>query len=445
MLEKIVLAFIAGLTVGLIVYWMRSKAIKKINESIRNDILERVIRMEQMEISLEEFKSNLEKSRIENVKLNSEYSSLVANNSFLEKALSTQKEDIANSQERMKMEFENLSNKILDKNSKKITEQSKNDLDQILKPFKEKIKDFETKVENKHVQDVRDRAQLMEKITHLSELNKSMQKETKNLTTALKGDSQKQGNWGELVLERVLEHSGLVKGAEYFTQVHAESDTGKRHRPDVVVNLPENKHVIIDSKVSLTAYEAAIGADDLEVRTGFIKKHLISVKNHVKELNVKNYQGAVGIDSPDFVLMFMPIEASFSLAVKEDADIYNYAWDRKVVIVSPSTLLATLKTVSSLWKQEKQNRNAIEIAAQAGALYDKFVGFTDDLIKVGVQLKNTTKVYEASMNKLTEGKGNLVRRAEQIKVLGAKTTKDINNPLKNRSAVVEQSKESKVD
>jgi DNA recombination protein RmuC len=272
-----------------------------------------------------------------------------------------------------------------------------------------------------------------------------MQKETKNLTTALKGDSQKQGNWGELVLERVLEHSGLVKGAEYFTQVHAESDTGKRHRPDVVVNLPENKHVIIDSKVSLTAYEAAIGADDLEVRTGFIKKHLISVKNHVKELNVKNYQGAVGIDSPDFVLMFMPIEASFSLAVKEDADIYNYAWDRKVVIVSPSTLLATLKTVSSLWKQEKQNRNAIEIAAQAGALYDKFVGFTDDLIKVGVQLKNTTKVYEASMNKLTEGKGNLVRRAEQIKVLGAKTTKDINNPLKNRSAVVEQSKESKVD
>jgi len=456
MQEGVILSFLIGLILGAIIIWFLTRNIKKENEILSRKVDEGKVFLTQSDRLVQELKTEIAGTREENKMQNAKLSSLATSNQHLQEAMlkqgkdieSSQKkhqEELEKSQERLKLEFENLSNKILDKNSKKLTEQSKNDLDQILKPFRENIKKFEDKVDNKNIQDARDRAQLIEKIKQLSDLNESMRKDAKNLTSALKGDSQKQGNWGELVLERVLEHSGLVKGQEYYTQVHAESEEGKRHRPDVIVNLPENKHLIIDSKVSLTAYEQAIATDDPEERDLFIKKHMISIKNHIKELNIKNYQLAKGIDSPDFVLMFMPIEASFSLAVKEDVSIYNYAWDRKVVIVSPSTLLATLKTISSLWKQEKQNQNAIEIATQAGALYDKFVGFTEDLIKVGRQLDTTTKTYQDSMKKLTDGTGNLVRRAEKIKALGAKASKSVDVKLKERAGVAERQKEKEID
>lgn len=435
MIERIVIAFIIGAAIGAVVVWLILRSAKKELENVRRDKSELDLKVKQVQDQLEQNIRDVEVLRNENKQQVSKIAELQTARAFLDEKLEEQKIQSEKAGERMKMEFENLSNQILNKSSKKITDQNKSDLDAVLKPFKEKIIEFETKVENKHVADARDRAQLIEKIAGLTKLNEQMQAEAKNLTTALKGDSKKQGNWGELVLERVLENSGLEKGSEYITQQHVQSEDGKRLHPDVIIKLPQDKHVVIDSKVSLTAYERVIAAESPEEKAIHIKQHIISVKNHIKELNEKNYQHAVGVDSPDFVLMFMPIEASFSLAVKEDNEIFKYAWDKKVVIVSPSTLLATLRTISSLWTQEKQTKNALEIAKQAGALYDKFVGFSNDLIDIGKKIDTTKKAYQESMKKLTEGTGNLVRRVESIKKLGAKTTKSINENLKNRASL----------
>ena len=295
------------------------------------------------------------------------------------------------------------------------------------------MENFKKKVEDTNKQGAERNASLIQQIKHLSELNKQITKEAENLTNALKGDSKTQGNWGEVVLERILEKSGLEKGREYETQVSEIGEDGKRYQPDVVVKLPDNKHIIIDSKVSLVSYERSTAADNDSERLPQLKLHIQSIRNHVKGLSDKNYQNLYGLDGLDFVLLFIPIEPAFTLAVQQEPELFNDAYSKNIVIVSPTTLIATLRTISSIWKQEYQNKNAIEIARQSGALYDKFQAFTEDLINVGKHLTGTQKAYQESMKKLSEGNGNLIRRAENLKKLGAKASKQIDSRLLDRS------------
>lgn len=340
-----------------------------------------------------------------------------------------QKKEFEELNKRFNTEFENLANKILDEKSKKFADQNKENLEVILKPLRENIEKFEKKVEEKYDNEQKERASLKGEIKVLHELNKKISEEAHNLTTALKGDSKKQGNWGELILERILENSGLIKGEEYFTQQSTLNDAGSRIQPDVIIQLPDDKQIIIDSKVSLVAYERFVNAEDIADQERFLKEHVTSVKRHINELFEKNYHTGKGLNSPEFVLMFMPIESSFSASVRADDELFNYAWDKRIVIVSPSTLLATLRTVASIWKQDRQTKNALDIAEKSGRLYDKFVGFIEDMQKIGDRLQSTQKVYDEGMKKLSEGSGNLVRRAEELKKMGARANKQLPNEI----------------
>ena len=257
-------------------------------------------------------------------------------------------------------------------------------------------------------------------------MNIKISEEAQNLTKALKGDNKQQGNWGELILEKILEGSELVKDQEYQTQVNDNNDDGKRIQPDVVVFLPEDKHLIIDSKVSLTAYEKYVNAEHVEEQEAALKEHLSSFKAHIKGLSEKKYQNAQSLNSPDFILMFIPIESSFGIAIREDISLFNYAWDRKIVMVSPSTLLATLKTVASIWKQEKQNKNVLLIADESGKLYDKFVGFLEELESIETNFKRVHNQLDEAKKKLSTGRGNIIGKVEKLKNLGAKANKQIN-------------------
>ena len=336
-----------------------------------------------------------------------------------------QKKEFEDLNKRFNTEFENLANKILEEKSKKFTDQNKENIELILTPLRERIKDFEKKVDEKYDTEQKERASLKGEIKTLHELNKQISQEAHNLTTALKGDSKKQGNWGELILERVLENSGLIKGQEYTTQEMTYNEEGDRLFPDVVIQLPDNKQIIIDSKVSLVAYERFVNADEDDERDKWIKAHVASVKAHIKGLSEKNYHTSKGMNSPEFVLMFMPIESSFSASIRADDELFNFAWDKRIVIVSPSTLLATLRTVSSIWKQDRQTQNAIEIARKSGDMYNKFVGFVEDMQKIGSRLNSTQTAYNDGMKKLSEGTGNLVKRAEELRKMGAKANKQL--------------------
>ena len=336
-----------------------------------------------------------------------------------------QKKEFEELNKRFNTEFENLANKILDEKSKKFTDQNKENLELILTPLRDRIKDFEKKVDEKYDNEQKERASLKGEIKTLHELNKQISQEAHNLTTALKGDSKKQGNWGELILERILENSGLIKGEEYFTQQTTYNEGGDRLFPDVVIQLPDDKQIIIDSKVSLVAYERFVNSDDEAEQDKWLKAHVTSVKAHIKGLSDKNYHTSKGMDTPEFVLMFMPIESSFSASIRADDELFNFAWDKRIVIVSPSTLLATLRTVSSIWKQDRQTKNAIQIAQKSGDMYNKFVGFVEDMQKIGTRLNSTQTAYNDGMKKLSEGTGNLVRRAEELRKMGAKSTKEL--------------------
>jgi DNA recombination protein RmuC len=294
-------------------------------------------------------------------------------------------------------------------------------LSEILNPLKERIQLFEKKVDETYDKELRDKISLREEVRKLTELNTRVSEEANNLTKALKGDVKKQGNWGEVILERVLERSGLTKGQEYEREVVVEGADFTVQRPDVIIHLPDNKHIVIDSKVSLVAYERLMSADTETHRDACLKDHISSLRSHVKLLSEKNYQNAQNINTPDFVLMFLPIEASFSVAVQGDSEIFAYAWERKIVVVSPTTLLATLRTISSIWKQENQTKNAQEIARLSGALYDKFIGFAEDMAKIKANIDRTSGAYDDAMKKMKEGSGNIIRTAEKIKELGAKT------------------------
>lgn len=339
-----------------------------------------------------------------------------------------QKAEVEKLQEKFTKEFENLANKILDEKSTKFSKQNKESLEIILNPLQEKIKNFEKRVEDTHKESIDRHAMLRQQIIGLKELNEQMSKEATNLTKALKGDSKIQGNWGELVLERVLEKSGLEKDREYFVQNSFTTDEGRRVLPDVVLHLPDNKKMIIDSKVSLVAYERFVNEEDEDQRARFLKEHVSSLKKHIEQLSGKNYHTLYEIESPDFVLLFVPIEPAFAVAINRDNNIYNWAFEKNIVIVTPSTLLATLRTVDSMWTNEKQQQNAIEIATQAGRLYDQFVNLTEDLIKVGNQLNTVKGSYDSTMVKLT-GKGNLISKVERLKKLGSKASKQVNEKL----------------
>ncbi|MBL4678371.1 MAG: DNA recombination protein RmuC [Mucilaginibacter sp.] len=338
-----------------------------------------------------------------------------------------QKQEIENTRLHFQREFENVAEKLLKEKSREFTDLNKNSIDAILNPLKENIKTFEEKVDKVYNMEAAERNTLKGVITQLMELNQTISSEASNLTKALKGDNKKQGNWGEVILEKVLERSGLVRDREYRMQASFNSTDGSRFQPDVIIDLPDNKHLIIDSKVSLIAYERLVNAETEEDRKLFSKGHVESIRGHVHNLSSKNYHDLHQINSPDFVLLFVPIESSFSFAVQLDAELFSDAWEKRVVIVSPSTLLATLRTIASMWKQERQNRNVMEIARLSGTMYDKFVGFVNDMESIGKNISQTQTAYANAFNKLTDGNGNLTVTAEKIKKLGAKANKQIDN------------------
>lgn len=364
-----------------------------------------------------------------------ERSQLAAANQSLENArayyksqqekIQEQKIEVEQIRKDFQLEFQNIAGKLLDEKSQKFVETNRTNLDILLNPLKENIKAFEEKVEKVYNMEAAERNTLKGVITQLMDLNKLISSEAQNLTRALKGDNKKQGNWGEVILEKVLERSGLVKDREYRLQASITGPDGIRMQPDAVIDLPDDKHLIVDSKVSLVAYDRLVNCETDEERKLFSKAHVESIRGHVNGLSSKNYHDLYQINSPDFVLLFIPIESSFSIAVQIDAELFNDAWDKRVVIVSPSTLLATLRTIASMWKQERQNRNVLEIARLSGAMYDKFVGFVGDMEGIGKNLRQSQNAYDSALNKLTDGAGNLVKTAEKIKGLGARANKQL--------------------
>lgn len=396
-------------------------------------------RLNQVHIANDDLKQSLNKVELDRDKIREEKELLLSelartNADFdnLKQKNDEQKAEVEKLQEKFTKEFENLANKILDEKSNKFTTQNKENLDAILKPLQEKIQHFEKRVEETNKEDITRSADLRRQIIGLKELNEQMSKETTNLTKALKGDTKMQGNWGELVLERVLERSGLQKDREYFVQQSFSTEEGKRVMPDVIIHLPGDKKLIVDSKVSLVAYERYINEIDDTEKPSHLKNHVISVKKRVSELGEKNYHQLYEMESPDFVLLFIPIESAFAIASMEYPNLYSDAFEKNIIIVTPTTLLAVLKTIDSMWQNEKQKENAIEIATQAGRLYDSFVNLTEELIKVGNQIGTVQKSYESAMVKLT-GKGNLIKRVENLKTLGAKASKQQNQKLLKRA------------
>ncbi len=434
----ILLAAICGLVgayVGNLLARLKQKSeVSKLEERLTQAKSQEEKLIERFENVLQERESIRKEKEFLNLELTRRNSEL----ENLEEKNREHKEEVKKLQERFTKEFENLANKIFDTKSEKFTKQNKENLDVILKPLQEKIDKFEKKVEETHKESIDRHAMLRQQIIGLKELNEQMSKEAVNLTKALKGDSKAQGNWGELVLERVLEKSGLEKNREYFVQTNFVTEDGKRVLPDVVLHLPDNKKMIIDAKVSLVDYERYMSEEDEDLRDKHLKSHLDSLRRHIDQLSAKNYQDIYKIESPDFVLMFIPIEPAFAVAVSQDNALYNSAFEKNIVIVTPTTLLATLRTIDSMWTNEKQQQNALEIATQAGALYDSFTNLTDELIKVGKQIGTVQTSYESAMKKLT-GRGNLVRRVEKLKKLGAKASKHIDPKLLKRAEDEEES------
>ncbi len=350
----------------------------------------------------------------------------------LQRINTEQKEEVEKLQEKFTKEFENLANKILEEKSEKFTKQNKVNIENLLTPLDKKIKEFEKKVEDTQKENITIHSALKEQLLLLQNQNLKITQEAENLTKALKGDSKMQGNWGELVLERVLEKSGLEKDREYSVQQSFQREDGSRVLPDVIINLPDGKKMIVDSKVSLTDYERYVNADG-EDKEMHLKSHINSLRKHVEQLSAKKYEDLYEMESPDFVLLFVPIEPAFAVAINQDNTLYNKAFEQNIVIVTPATLLATLRTIDTMWSNEKQQRNAIEIARQAGALYDKFEGFVTDLTKVGKKMDEAKNEYRGAMNKLVEGRGNIVTSIEKLKKMGAKAKKSIPEPILKRA------------
>jgi DNA recombination protein RmuC len=368
-----------------------------------------------------------ENLRNENTDLQKEISKHIVICDTLREKLEQQKADMELLQQKFTDTFKALANEILEEKTKKFTEQNRTSMDQLLNPLKEKIKEFEYKVEQTNEKSRLSHTSLIEQIKNLKELNIKISDDANNLTRALKGEVKIQGNWGEVILERILEESGLRKGIEFETQMSLKNETGSQSRPDVVIKLPENKHLIIDSKVSMINYERMISAKSELQQQGYLKALSVSVKKHIDDLQNKHYQTLKGLNSPDFVMLFIPIEGVFTVIMQQDSSIYQYALDKQIVIVSPSTTLATLRTIAFIWRQENQTQNAREIARQSGLLYEKFINFLNDLNDIGKNIKRTDEAYINAVKKLSSGRDNLVRKVERLKELGANTNKQIDS------------------
>jgi DNA recombination protein RmuC len=422
-----VLYLILGLTLGAFTTWFVLNTIQKSKSSIGQ---EKILTLQSENETIRKQLSEKEAVILEtNKKLSARETDLLhLNNRLLE-----QKAEVEKLQERFTIEFKNLANEILEDKSKRFTEQNKTNLDQLLKPLGEKIKDFEKRVEETYDKESKQRFSLAEEVKRLAELNQTVGQEARNLTKALKGEAKTQGNWGEVILESILEKSGLVKDRQYFVQKSYDSGDDRRLQPDVVIEYPGERCIIVDSKVSLNAYERFVSSLTPEEQELAAKEHLISVKRHIDELSAKGYHTLYELKSLDFVMLFMPIEPAYLLAIQNDPGLWNYAYEKRILLISPTNLIAALKMVESMWRQEYQNLNAEEIARQSGALYDKFESLVQDLIEIGKKLDSAKDYYKDSMNKLTEGKGNLVSRVENIKKLGAKTKKNLPQALVGRA------------
>ena len=422
----IALCVLTVVLIGLLVWALRqSQQLKLAELSSREKLLAR-------EAELGNAIQSLHNSENQKAALNIELQSLREHKAKLETSLEMEKsqhtKDLAflnESKEQMGEAFENIANKIFDDKSKKLVDNNKESLSTVLNPLQDKIRQFEKRVEDTYEKESKARFSLEREIKQLHEMNTQISEDAVNLTNALKGDNKAQGNWGEMILETLLENSGLVKGREYEVQVSLQSTEGGKFQPDVIVHLPESRDIIIDSKVSLKAWDAYCSTDEADDKAGFLKQHVQSVRSHVKGLSGKDYQNLAGISTLDYVFLFMPIDAAYSVAIQNDPGLSQYAFEKNIVFVSPTMLLTTLKLAQNLWRLDQQNQNAVEIAEKAGALYDKFVNFVTDLEDVGARIDLSKKSYDKAHNKLRSGTGNLIRRVEDLKTLGAKTSKKL--------------------
>jgi DNA recombination protein RmuC len=415
-------SFVAGTVAGALVLWL---IIRRGNVE-RARILERSLLLEQQ---LQQTKAELATARDTIIELNSFLSASRADTAHLQGQLQTERIQLQEMQQTLTEQFKGIADSLLLESARQLQEQHRDRLSDILSPFKETMSRFEKKIDDNQREATKDNQSLKDQLALLQKLNQTIGDEARNLTTALKGQSKTQGGWGEVILERILEKSGLCRGREYTIQSNHVTEEGRRLQPDVVIHLPENKNLVIDSKVSLLAFERYCNCDDPKQKEAELNEHVASMRRHVKELAAKSYQRLYGLPSLDFVLMFVPIEPAFNEAVNADADLYTEAFGQNIIIVSTSTLLATLRTIASIWRQENQNRNAMEIARVGGELYDKFAGFLTDLLELGRKIKSTQDSFDDALSKLSKGRGNLLRRAEDLRKLGARTGKAIEPSL----------------
>jgi DNA recombination protein RmuC len=429
-----ILYFLVGVVFGGIIAWLMARLRQ------REDISERAI---QERYVLKELYQNLEQRSNQ---LQKEYTSLNNDYILVSKALSAKEQyadnlmdklrdqnaELTKMQQQFTIQFENIANRLLEEKSVKFTQQNQVQLNSILEPLKEKIRDFEEKVERNYLENTKQRISLTEEIKHLRDLNVQLSQDANQLVSALKGDNKFQGDWGEFQLEVLLEKAGLEKGIHFLTQSSYQDETGRQKRPDFIINLPEQKNLIIDSKVSLKAYEAYFNCEDEAEQKTYLKSHLDSLRSHVRDLSSKNYQRLYQINSPDYLLMFIPVEPALSVALQNDKSLFLDALERNIVMVTSSTLLATMRTVSYIWKQDKQKKSVMEIAKQSGLLYDKFVGFVNDLQEIGKKLDDARGAYDGAMNKLHTSKkygDTILGRAKRIKELGANASKELPSDL----------------
>lgn len=422
------ISFFIGMLMGIFLSARKNKQKLSANESllIRSTTEIELIK-KQLELVVNQTKNLLQEKEIIQIQL----AKKEADFDYVLEKNKIQKSEVERLNETFQLQFNQLANTILEEKSTRFTQLNKENLQHILIPLQEKIHHFEQRIENSHKESIDYHAALRQQILGLTTLHNQMSQETLNLTKALKGDAKTQGNWGELVLERVLEKSGLTKGREYDTQIKQTDENGNSFYPDVVIHLPDGKKMIIDAKVSLTAYDRLVNEEDENLKREHLKNHILSIKNHVDQLSAKNYADLYQTKSLNFVLLFIPIESAFALALQNNPELYSIAFDKNIVIVTPTTLLVTLKTIDSMWTNQKQQDNAYEIAKQAGALYDKFQGFVYDLEIIGKKINDTQSAYDGAMNKLTTGNGNIINRVEKLKQMGVKTKKSLPENLLN--------------
>ncbi len=429
-----VVLIIIGIIIGGAAGWFM--AFFKLRSDIQQASSEGAIEKERLDTAremAEKLQAEVEAEREKTIGLNTRLAQSQSDYRHLEEKLREQKVELDDIREKFTHEFKNLANEILEEKSKKFTDQNRTNISELLNPLKERIEKFEEKVEKSSKESLQWNSALREQLNHLKELNQQVTREAENLTKALKGDSKRQGNWGEMQLEAILDKAGLEKDIHYYKEQNFKSEDGRNQRLDYIIRLPDDKFLVLDSKVSLTAYSEYFEAEEETDQQRALKRHMDSIYGHIKTLSERNYQNLYEINQPDYIMMFVANEPALSVALREDSSLYERALDKNIALVSTSTLLATLRTISYIWKQDLQNRNALEIARQAGALYDKFTSFTDDLVKVGKHLEQTQGSYREAVKKLYDGKDNLIRKTERLRELGAKTSKQMDQRLLDRA------------